>query len=243
MLGPMSQSDSSRTPALHLRDVTFWYDGAREGPPVVEVVRLDIAPGEHVLIKASSGAGKSTLLHLIAGVLEPTRGTIEVAGRVIHSLRGSARDRFRGQTIGMIFQTFQLLDGFSARENVEMALLMGGVPEGEHSQRAATLLEKLGLNRIDVPVGELSVGQQQRVAVARAVACRPALVLADEPTASLDVENGSLAMDLIQQACTEIDAALVCVSHDPGMEMRFDKRLELSQLRSAPVSVGAGVSL
>jgi ABC-type lipoprotein export system ATPase subunit len=204
---------------------------------VVEVGRLDVGPGEQVLIKAPSGAGKSTLLHLIAGVLEPTRGTIEITGKVIHALRGSARDRFRGQHIGMIFQTFQLLDGFTARENVEMALLMGGVRESEHAERANSFLGKLGLNRLDVPIGELSVGQQQRVAVARAVACRPALVLADEPTASLDVENGALAMDLIQQACSEIGAALVCVSHDPAMDMRFDRRVDLDQLRAAASGV------
>lgn len=232
MLGPMSDAGSkAASTALRIQDLAFWYDRACQGPPVVEVSGFEVGQGEQVLIAAASGAGKSTLLQLIAGVLDPMRGSVEVVGQRVHDLRGSARDRFRGGKIGMIFQTFQLLQGFSARENVEAALLMGGVPESEHSQRAEALLRNLGLERIDAPVEELSVGQQQRVAVARAVACRPVLVLADEPTASLDVDNGAKAMDVIQQACRDAGAALVCVSHDPAMVHRFERRVGLEELR------------
>lgn len=239
MLAAMTQARTEQAAALRIRDVAFWYDPSQSGNPVVEVGLFEVGAGEQVLIRAVSGGGKSTLLHLIAGVLDPARGVIEVAGQSIHGLHGSARDRFRGSSIGMIFQTFCLLEGFSARENVEMALLMGGVVESEHATRAASLLEKLGIERMDVPVEELSVGQQQRVAVARSVACRPALVLADEPTASLDDENGKRAMDLIQNACREIGAALVCVSHDPAMAERFDRRVDLMELRDQTLATGA----
>ena len=130
----------------------------------------------------------------------------------------------------MIFQTFHLLVGFSAIENVMCALLMAGVPEREHRGRAKALLDRLGISRIDARVEELSTGQQQRVAVARALACDPALVLADEPTASLDPDNAQVAMDLIQQVCKEKGAALLCVSHDPTMLARFPRHATLASL-------------
>ncbi|MBU6412636.1 MAG: ABC transporter ATP-binding protein [Planctomycetes bacterium] len=234
----MSNDRNEQAAALGIRDMAFWYDPSQAGAPVVDIGSFQVAAGEQVLVRAASGGGKSTLLQLIAGVLEPSRGVIEIGGKSIHALTGSARDRFRGGSIGMVFQTFQLLDGFSARENVEVALLMGGVAESEHALRAGELLTKLGLDRVDVPVEELSVGQQQRVAVARAVACKPALVLADEPTASLDVENGNRAMDVIQSACAEIGAALLCVSHDPAMAERFTRQVDLNSLRSEAMAKG-----
>jgi ABC-type lipoprotein export system ATPase subunit len=230
MTDPASTASSEL--ALRMREVAFWYDGGKQDQPVVQVGELDVGRREQVLIAATSGAGKSTLLQIIAGILDPRRGSVEVVGQHIHALHGSKRDRFRGSNVGMIFQTFQLLQGFTARENVETALLLGGVPESGHAARAGGLLKELGLDRVDVPVEELSVGQQQRVAVARAVACKPALVLADEPTASLDVENGKRAMDLIQQACRDVGAALVCVSHDPLMAARFERRVGLDELRN-----------
>lgn len=191
---------------------------------------FSIPQAQHVLLTASSGRGKSTLLHLIAGLLEPAEGRVEIAGTPIHSLRSGARDLHRGRHIGMIFQTFNLLQGFSAIENVEAALMFSAVPRGEHAARARALLDSLGITRPTAPVEELSVGQQQRVAVARAVAARPTLVLADEPTASLDPSNAGAAMDLIQNACKECGAALLCVSHDPSLASRFEVRRTLEEL-------------
>lgn len=218
--------------ALRIRDLRFRY--GVNGAWVVDLPAVEIARGEQVLLTAGSGRGKSTLLQLIAGLLEPSEGVVEVAGQAMHALRGAKRDLFRGRHVGMIFQTFNLLHGFTACENVEAALMFSAMPHGEQRGEAAKLLASLGIDRPDAMVDELSVGQQQRVAVARAVACSPELVLADEPTASLDPENAGAAMDLIQKACNEKGAALLCVSHDPSMAARFARRETLDALRGAP---------
>ena len=217
--------------ALDIKDLSFSYRPG--GPEVVRVGAFGVEAGAHVLLTGGSGTGKSTLLQLICGLLEPRTGVVRVAGTDLSSLRGGARDRFRGARIGMIFQTFNLLHGFSAAENVMAALMFGGSPAKGHRERAVSLLAELGLDRPDARVEELSVGQQQRVAVARAVACSPALVLADEPTASLDPENAANAMDLIQTACRDAGAALLCVSHDPSMAEHFERRASLDELSSA----------
>jgi putative ABC transport system ATP-binding protein len=205
-------------PALSIRDLAFAFPGAGWS---LRIPRLEIGPGEQVLLVGGSGRGKSTLLQLIAGLRDASAGAVEVAGVRIDSLRGAARDEARGRRIGMIFQTFNLLHGFSALENVLAGLMFSAMPAAEHEPRARALLATLGIAEPDADVDRLSVGQQQRVAVARALAARPALVLADEPTASLDPENTAAAMDLIQQACRADGAALLCTSHDPAMRARF----------------------
>ncbi len=223
--------------ALEINGLRFRYSGGGASPTspwIIEIGSLRVARGEQLLLTGGSGTGKSTLLHLISGVVDlapPNVGRIEVAGRDIQSLRGPARDAYRAKHIGMVFQTFNLLHGFSALENVMAALLFSDVPSREHRDRAAGLLASLGIERIDAAPDRLSVGQQQRVAVARALACSPALVLADEPTASLDPENSAAAMSLIQNACRERNAALLCVSHDPAMVERFSRRERLDDLR------------
>ena len=127
----------------------------------------------------------------------------------------------------MIFQTFNLLDGFSARQNVLTALMFSDLPTGEHGGRADELLAHLGIERPHATPDRLSVGQQQRVAVARALACRPSLVLADEPTASLDPENAARAVSLIRESCEREGAALLLTSHDPSLRGDFDRIEEL----------------
>jgi len=219
------------TPALHIEDLSFRYPGA--STPVVEIDTYELAQGKQALLAGGSGAGKSTLLQLIAGLLDPTAGTLRVGGTDIHSLRGAKRDLYRGKTIGVIFQTFNLLDGFTATENVMAAMMFSEIPRREHRARAEKLLTELGIERLNAEPGELSVGQQQRVAVARAVACDPILVLADEPTASLDPENAAIAMDLIQRTCRDSGAALLCTSHDPAVWDRFETRTELASLNAA----------
>ncbi|MCW5777693.1 MAG: ATP-binding cassette domain-containing protein, partial [Phycisphaeraceae bacterium] len=186
------------TPALRIDGLRFAYGAG--GPTVVDVGSLVLDRGEQMLLTGGSGRGKSTLLMLVAGLMEPGAGRVVVDGQAVHDLRGARRDLFRGRAIGMIFQTFNLLHGFSALENVMAALMFSNVPRTEHRERASALLKRLGVERVNAKPEELSVGQQQRVAVARAVACGPALVLADEPTASLDPENAANAMDLIQHA-------------------------------------------
>jgi putative ABC transport system ATP-binding protein len=218
-------------PALEISGLRFRHD--HDGPLIVDVRSLTLARGEHLLLTGASGRGKSTLLQLIAGLLIPDEGVVRVAGREIHAMPEAGRDRFRGAHIGMIFQTFNLLQGFSAAENVMAALMFSPVPAGEHRARALALLERVGITTRDREVSRLSVGQQQRVAVARAAAVAPVLVLADEPTASLDPESSAAAMDLIQGTCREIGAALLCTSHDPAMLDRFPARTSLDDLAAA----------
>lgn len=219
------------TPALDITDLRFRFN---DGPWLIEVPRLTLEGGEQLLLQAPSGRGKSTLMHLIAGITDLRQpngtGTIRIAGRNIHALHGAARDGFRGRSIGMIFQTFNLLQGFTALENIMAALMFSDLPAAEHQPRALELLAKLSIDRTGATPDQLSVGQQQRVAVARAVACRPALVLADEPTASLDPLSGRVALDLIQEVCRESNAALLLVSHDPTIASRFARCEELGQL-------------
>ncbi|MGQ0626741.1 MAG: ABC transporter ATP-binding protein [Phycisphaerales bacterium] len=226
-------------PVLEIQNLKFAYTLSAIGQEwVVDLPQLRIDPGEQVLITARSGRGKSTLLQLIAGLLDPSQGRVEIVGQSIHALAPAARDRVRAARIGMIFQTFNLLQGFTARENVMAALMFGPTPARTHHERAGMLLKQLGIDRPEAKAEELSVGQQQRVAVARALAGDPALVLADEPTASLDPENAAIAMDLIQTACRERGAALLCVSHDPGMAGRFARRVSLE----SPGAVAAAVA-
>ena len=217
--------------ALAIENLGFRYPGQRED--LLGITSMTLDAGEQILLAGRSGMGKSTLLHIIMGLLEPNRGTVRVAGENIHALRGPRRDHFRGTHIGMIFQTFHLLHGFSAIENVMTALAFSDYPKSAHRARAAELLGVLGIDAPDAMPERMSVGQQQRVAVARALACDPVLVLADEPTASLDPENAGGAMDLIQNACRERNAALLCVSHDPSLVDRFDRHESLADLNSA----------
>lgn len=220
------------THALAIEHLRFRYP--RSVRDVVSIDALTLDPGEQVLLTGASGRGKSTLLYLIAGLMEPGAGRVLVHGEDVHALRGHKRDEFRGRAIGMIFQTFNLLQGFTAAENVMLAMMFSDIPRAEHKPRAGELLRHLGVGRPDAPPEELSIGQQQRVAVARAIACKPDLVLADEPTASLDPDNAEGAMDLIQTACRESGAALLCVSHDPSMAARFERRARLDELSSPP---------
>lgn len=221
--------------ALSIENLMYQYPGAHG--PSVRVGSLVVGEGEHVVLTGSSGSGKSTILNLVSGLMDPTRGRVLVHGTDIHALKGAKRDRFRGRTIGMVFQTHNLLSGFSAMDNVLAALMFSAQPRREHDAHARELLERLGIERPGARVEALSIGQQQRVAVARAVACRPALVLADEPTAALDPEHARGAVEMLEGACRAVGAALVCVTHDLSLVDRFDRHRELSELSNE-----AGVS-
>ena len=219
------------TPALEIHRLRFRYE--LSGRDVLTLDHLALAPAEQMLLTGASGRGKSTLLNLIAGLMEPAEGTIRVDGQDVHALGGAKRDIFRGNKIGMVFQTFNLLHGFSAVENVMAALMFSDVPRREHADRARSLLDTVGIETPDREVSTLSIGQQQRVAVARAAAVSPVLVLADEPTASLDPPTADAAMRLIQETCRSIGAALLCTSHDPAMVDRFERRDSLDTLSPA----------
>ncbi|MCX8155286.1 MAG: ABC transporter ATP-binding protein [Verrucomicrobiae bacterium] len=193
---------------------------------VVDIPELSVDSGEQVGVFGPSGSGKTTLLHLIAGILRPDAGRILLQGRDLTPLREPQLDRVRAESIGLIFQSFNLLQGFTALENVALGMAFG---RGVDWQRARHLLGRVGLAAYaDYRPGQLSTGQQQRVAVARALAPKPALVLADEPTASLDEAHAQAALKLIRELCQEESAALMLVSHDPAVLRSFPRRLEMS---------------
>jgi putative ABC transport system ATP-binding protein len=206
----------------------------------LEVARLDVAAGEQVLFAGPSGCGKSTLLHLLSGIETPEAGSILIGSTNICSLQGSTRDTFRGRHIGMVFQTFQLLQGFSALENVLMSLMLGAPRLDRPRVRAEAALERLGMRDLHARVERLSVGQQQRVAVARAVVTEPSLVLADEPTASLDPANAEAAVELIRTAARSAGAALIVTSHDPALRSVFPRTVDVAQFGAAAAPAGGG---
>ena len=187
-------------------------------------------------MSGTSGTGKTTFLHLIAGILTPDSGTITLDGQPMSALSEAARDRLRATEIGYIFQTFNLLQGFTVLENVLLGMSFG---PGADRSRAEALLERVGLSgRLHHFPRQLSTGQQQRVAVARALAHRPKLVLADEPTGNLDTANAREALSLIREGCAENEAALLLVSHDPGVLSRFENHLSLAELNRAATAPG-----
>jgi ABC-type lipoprotein export system ATPase subunit len=199
--------------------------------PVVDIAEFRLEAGEQVALSGSSGSGKTTLLNLIAGILSADTGTIRIGGSEMTALGEAKRDRLRAGSIGYIFQTFNLLQGFTCLENVLLGMSFG---PGADPVLAETLLRRVGLGeRLAYFPRQLSTGQQQRVAVARAVANRPKLVLADEPTGNLDPANARQALALIREICTESNAALLLVSHDPAVLASFSRVVPLAELNRA----------
>ncbi len=205
--------------------------------PVIDVESFSLGDAEQVALVGSSGSGKTTLLHLIAGILAPDSGQIlfeSTNGTSIDLARlpEASRDVFRGRNIGYIFQTHHLLPGFTALENVLLGMTFGGA--AHDPAWAKRLLGEVGLSqRVNYKPNKLSVGQQQRVAIARALANRPKLVLADEPTGSLDAVNAQQALDLIRKLCTEVGASLLLVSHDPHITQQMPRAVILAELNKA----------
>ena len=198
---------------------------------IVDIPAFALAAGEQVAVRGTSGSGKTTLLNLIAGILQADRGRIMLAGQDLGILSESRRDRLRATAIGYVFQNFNLLHGYSALENVMLGMLFG---PGIDRDRARALLDRVGLgHRLHHRPSQLSIGQQQRVAVARALANRPKLVLADEPTGNLDQRHAGDALALIREVCREQNAALLLVSHDPAVLSAFDRVEDLAQLNRA----------
>ncbi len=204
-------------------------DGERTDVIAIDAFRL--GAGEQVALEGASGSGKTTLLHLIAGVLQADSGRIVVNGTEITALAEAQRDRVRARDIGYVFQTFNLLQGYTALENVELGMMFG---PGLDAPFARSLLERVGLgDRMDYLPRQLSVGQQQRVAVARALANRPKLVLADEPTGNLDHRHAGESLALIREVCRENGAALLLVSHARDILAAFERVESLAALNRA----------
>jgi ABC-type lipoprotein export system ATPase subunit len=198
---------------------------------VVNVARFVLEEKAHMALEGESGSGKTTFLHLIAGILKPDSGSIMIHGTEMSVLKESARDRLRATTIGYIFQTFNLLQGYTCLENVLLGMSFG---HGSDRGRAKVLLDRVGLgNRLGYYPRQLSTGQQQRVAVARALANNPKLVLADEPTGNLDRMSSRQSLALIRETCTENGAALLLVSHDHEVLSQFENVETFAQVNQA----------
>ena len=196
---------------------------------ILDVPHLALAAGEQVVIRGRSGGGKTTLLNAIAGLTTIEEGKIVVNGTDVNRLPEAARDRFRARHIGFVFQTFNLLAGFSALENVQLGMTFTG--QRADPQRAVELLGRVGLaHRLSHAPAALSVGEQQRVAVARALVNRPGLLLADEPTANIDPAHQQQVVDLLREVCRAESVAMLLVTHSPEVAGQFDRVVHLEEL-------------
>jgi putative ABC transport system ATP-binding protein len=191
-------------------------------------INLCVAPGEFVAVMGPSGSGKSTLLHLIAGLDSPTAGTVRLGGELLDQSDDDGLTLLRRKSIGFIFQAFNLLDVLSAEENVALPLLIDGIAEVAAMKRAGAALERVGMGsrRHHLP-GQLSGGEQQRVAVARALVTGPLLLLADEPTGNLDSANGDQVMGLLRHFADEERQAIFMVTHDARHAAMADRLIRL----------------
>ncbi|MGH9818098.1 MAG: ABC transporter ATP-binding protein [Candidatus Acidiferrales bacterium] len=204
--------------------------------PILEVPRLELAAGEQVVIRGRSGSGKTTLLNVIAGLATVDEGRIVVNGVDVTRLPEAVRDRFRAQQIGFVFQTFNLLAGFTALENVLLGMTFTG--QQSDRSRASELLRRVGLgHRLSHKPAALSVGEQQRVAVARALVNRPGLLLADEPTANIDPAHQQQVIDLLREVCRAEDVAMLLVTHSEEVAAQFDRVEHLEELNRVVASV------
>jgi len=199
---------------------------------IVNIAEFSLGAGDQVALRGESGSGKTTFLHLIAGILAPDTGSIAIDGVDMASLPEAGRDRLRAAKLGYIFQTFNLLQGFTVLENVVLGMAFGPGIDRAH---AKATLERVGLGqRLRHYPRQLSTGQQQRVAVARALAHRPKLVLADEPTGNLDRRNSTEALNLIRETCREHGASLLLVSHDEAVLSAFSNVRAFSEINQVP---------
>ena len=231
----MSQT---QTPIVNISDLRFRWPG--QDVEVLSILDLSLSPGERLFIKGNSGSGKTTLLNCIAGVIQPQSGDVSVLGENVNRLSSWKRDAFRAQHIGVVFQIFNLIPYLSLIDNVTLpckfsparkakALNRGASLDGE----AKRLLDHLGLDvgaLSKQPVSRLSVGQQQRVAVARALMGGPELIIADEPTSALDADSLLAFLDLLFREIKDTGASLMFVSHDASLETHFDRALHLEDI-------------
>ena len=223
--GAPARTGAAALPVLEGVDLRKVYIGGDGGElTVLDGVEIRVAPGEVVAIVGASGAGKSTLLHLLGGLDRPTSGEVLVGGEPISGLTDRELAEVRNRKIGFVFQFHHLLREFSALENVMMPQLIAGVEEGRAMERARLLLEGVGLGgRLMHKPWQLSGGEQQRVAVARALACRPRIVLADEPSGNLDTHTGEQLHDLFFRLRAEQGVALVVATHNRELADRADR--------------------
>ena len=224
------------SPAVALQNVRFAYG---RGPLVLDIPELRVERGERLFLHGPSGSGKTTLLGLLAGVLAADAGAVRILGTDLGALSGAARDRFRAEHLGYVFQMFNLIPYLSVRDNITLPCRLSAARRARlgavsADAQAEQLAERLELGSLlTEPVTALSVGQQQRVAVARALIGAPELVVCDEPTSALDTDRRDRFLELLFARCEEAGATLIFVSHDLGLAPRFSRMLELGTLNRA----------
>lgn len=234
-----THSDGDRTASvLQLAHVNKEYRRGDERVRVLVDFDFTVAAGEFVVVTGPSGAGKSTLLHVAGGLDAPDAGTVFVAGRDVWALSRGARAAFRRRNLGFVFQFFNLVPTLTAVENVSLPLVLDGVPARSADARAEQLLQRVGLgDRARHRPAELSGGQMQRVAVARALVAQPTLILADEPTGNLDSHSSAEVMDLLRSLADEDGAAVIVVTHDQAAVRYASRELHLVDGRAQPAPV------
>ncbi|MFZ9994738.1 MAG: ABC transporter ATP-binding protein [Steroidobacteraceae bacterium] len=228
---------TDRAVAIDARELTFAWPGKAR---LIDIERFTLHRAERVFLRGPSGSGKSTLLSLLGGVLQPSGGEIHLLGKAINEMSAGERDRFRGEQIGFIFQMFNLIPYLDVVENVMLPGRFSKLREqriiGEPVAEAKRLLAAIGLNDpalLSRPVTELSIGQQQRVAAARALYGKPGLIIADEPTSSLDQDARENFLTLLMDECRAQGASLLFVSHDTQLGARFDRVVALKDINRA----------
>ena len=203
-------------PLVQIRDLTKTYERGKQRIEVLHHINLDIPHGDFVALMGPSGSGKTTLLNLIGGLDSPTDGDLRVDGVAIDDLDGDALAAWRAETVGFIFQSYNLMPVLTAQKNVELPLLLTDMGAAERAHRAAVALELVGLGaRAKHKPNELSGGQQQRVAIARALVSDPLLLICDEPTGDLDRKTADEVLTLLQELNREFGKTIVMVTHDP----------------------------
>lgn len=235
---------ASNTPAILAENLTFAWPG--EPSALLQIRAFEVAAGERVFLRGPSGSGKSTLLGLIAGVLEPQQGALHLLGHDLTTLSARQRDALRARDLGVVFQMFNLLPFLSVLQNVTLACTFAPERKARLSsapeEDARKLLARLGLTDealLERAVSALSVGQQQRVATARALLGGPKLVIADEPTSALDADARANFLELLFEEVARTGAALLMVSHDASLADQFDRSYDLTELNKASKPAGA----
>jgi ABC-type lipoprotein export system ATPase subunit len=215
-------------PVLRLEGVGKRYQRGDEHVRVLVDVDFTLDAGEFVVVTGPSGAGKSTLLHIAGGLDAPDDGSVAVGGQDMWAMSAGARAAFRRRNLGFVFQFFNLVPMLTAVENVSLPLVLDGMPSRSADARAKDLLERVGLgDRVRHRPAELSGGQMQRVAVARALVARPSMILADEPTGNLDSHSSTEVLDLMRSLSDEDGTAVVMVTHDPAAARYGTRELQL----------------
>lgn len=246
---PGSLATTDTTFSVEIRELCYHWRG--QASPVIDIPLLQIPPGQRVFLHGPSGSGKSTLLSLLAGVHVPQQGHIQIEQHQVSALSQSRRDRFRADFIGYIFQQFNLLPFLDLIHNVTLAAEFSAQRRKRLQEQnktvvaeAARLLTRLGipaeLHRR--PASQLSVGQQQRVAAARALIGAPKLIIADEPTSALDADSRNSFLELLFEECTDAGSTLVFVSHDAALAPMFERSINLAKVNRVATSFSGGVA-